>query len=51
MRVIGTQIDVINATEDRDIFAQKLAEINEKCATSHSATTMEATIEAANKIG
>ena len=51
VRVIGTQIDVINATEDRDIFAQKLAEINEKCATSHSATTMEGTLEAANKIG
>jgi len=51
VQVLGTQIPVIMATEDRDIFAQKLAEINETLATSYPATTMDEALEAANKIG
>jgi carbamoyl-phosphate synthase (ammonia) len=33
VRVLGTQIDAIVATEDRQIFADKLKEINEKVRT------------------
>jgi carbamoylphosphate synthase large subunit len=29
VRVLGTPVDVIVATEDREIFAQKLAEVGE----------------------
>lgn len=32
--VLGTQISAVENTEDRDIFAQKLKEINEKLAPS-----------------
>ena len=34
VKVLGTQIDSIMATEDREIFADKLKEINEKLAPS-----------------
>ena len=49
--VLGTQIPVIEATEDREIFAQKLAEINEGTALSESANNVEEAIASANKIG
>jgi carbamoylphosphate synthase large subunit/anthranilate/para-aminobenzoate synthase component II len=49
--VLGTQIPVIEATEDREIFSQKLKEINETIALSYSATTIEEAIVVANKIG
>ncbi|CAM9239741.1 unnamed protein product [Pylaiella littoralis] len=51
VRVLGTQIPVIMATEDRDVFGQKLREINEKLAQSICASTMEEAIAAAEKIG
>ena len=51
VEVLGTQIPVIEATEDREIFSQKLKEIGETIALSYSATTMEEAVEAANKIG
>jgi len=34
VRVLGTPVESIMATEDRDIFANKLKEINEKLAPS-----------------
>ena len=49
--VLGTQIPVIEATEDREIFSEKLKEIDETIALSYSATTIDEAIEAANKIG
>ncbi|CAM9209800.1 unnamed protein product [Ascophyllum nodosum] len=49
VRVLGTQISVIMATEDRDVFAQKLREIDEKLAQSICASTMEEGLAAANK--
>jgi len=49
--VLGTPIDVIEATEDREIFSEKLKEINETIALSYSATSVEQAIEAAHKIG
>jgi len=51
VRVLGTSVDAIVNTEDRDIFAQKLIEINEKIAQSIPATSTEAAIKAANEIG
>eukprot|EP00903_Cladosiphon_okamuranus_P012119 g11371.t1 len=51
VRVLGTQIPVIMATEDRDVFAQKLREIDEKLAQSICASTMEEALAAAEKIG
>ena len=51
VRVLGTQIDVIQATEDRELFARKLAEIGEKAALSYTATTVDEAIVQANKIG
>jgi carbamoyl-phosphate synthase/aspartate carbamoyltransferase len=49
--VLGTQIDAIIATEDREIFSQKLREIDEKLALSYPATTIPEALEAAHKIG
>ena len=51
VEVLGTQIPVIEATEDREIFSEKLKEIGETIALSYSATNIEEALEAANKIG
>ena len=51
VEILGTQIPVIEATEDREIFSEKLKEIDETIALSYSATSIDEAIEAANKIG
>lgn len=51
VEVLGTQIPVIEATEDREIFSEKLKEIDETIALSYSATNIKEACEAANKIG
>ncbi|OBZ84544.1 Protein pyrABCN [Choanephora cucurbitarum] len=51
VKVLGTPIDTIITTEDRDLFAQALYEINEKCAQSSSAVTVEEALAAAKEIG
>ncbi|KAI9271295.1 hypothetical protein BY458DRAFT_586549 [Sporodiniella umbellata] len=51
VKVLGTQIDTVITTEDRDLFAQALYEINEKCAQSSSAVTVSEAIAAAKEIG
>ena len=50
-QVLGTSIDTIIATEDREIFSQKLLEINETLALSYSATNIEEAVSVAMKIG
>ena len=50
-RVLGTSIETIIATEDREIFSQKLHSINESLALSYSATTVDQAVEVAKKIG
>jgi carbamoyl-phosphate synthase / aspartate carbamoyltransferase len=50
-QVLGTPIDTIEITEDRELFAQHMLQINERCAQSQSATTIEEAIQAANDIG
>ncbi|KAI8993613.1 hypothetical protein BDB01DRAFT_715931 [Pilobolus umbonatus] len=51
VKVLGTQIDTVITTEDRDLFAQALYEINEKCAPSASAVTVDEALVAAKQIG
>lgn len=51
VKVLGTPVDTILATEDRDIFAKKLAEINERVAPSLIATNVEDALKAAETIG
>eukprot|EP00656_Telonema_subtile_P000432 TRINITY_DN1019_c0_g1_i7.p1 TRINITY_DN1019_c0_g1~~TRINITY_DN1019_c0_g1_i7.p1 ORF type:complete len:1219 (+),score=425.57 TRINITY_DN1019_c0_g1_i7:414-4070(+) len=51
VKVLGTPIRTIECTEDRDLFAQKLAEINERVAPGITATTMEQCVTAVNEIG
>ncbi|TDL24366.1 carbamoyl-phosphate synth [Rickenella mellea] len=50
-RVLGTAIDTIIATEDRQLFASAMAEIGEKCAQSATATTSDEAVAAAREIG
>ena len=50
VRVLGTSVSSIIATEDREIFANKLIEIGEKIATSIAATSTDAALEAARKV-
>lgn len=51
VEVLGTQIPAIEATEDREIFSQKLQEIGESIALSYSANTVDEAVAVANKIG
>ena len=51
VRVLGTPIETIIATEDRQLFAAAMEQIGEKCAQSASATTIDEAILAAAEIG
>ena len=51
VRVLGTPIETIIATEDRQLFAAAMEQIGEKCAQSASATTSDEAILAAAEIG
>lgn len=51
VKVLGTPIQTIITTEDRELFAQAMAEIGEKCAKSFSAINIEESVAAANNIG
>lgn len=51
VKVLGTHPEVIRSTEDRVLFAEKLAEVNEFCALSYPAVNVEEAIVSANKIG
>mmetsp|Transcript_4273 Transcript_4273/g.9416 ORF Transcript_4273/g.9416 Transcript_4273/m.9416 type:complete len:1504 (+) Transcript_4273:202-4713(+) len=50
-KVLGTPIDVIIATEDREIFSRKLKEINETLAISQSALNIDEAVRVAKEIG
>ena len=51
VRVLGTPIDTIIMTEDRELFANAMAEIGEKCAEGLTATSIDEAYSAAKKIG
>ena len=51
VQILGTPIETIITTEDRDMFAKAMEEIGEKCAPSASATTWAEALEASKTIG
>eukprot|EP00937_MAST-01D_sp_MAST-1D-sp2_P003269 g3269.t1 len=51
VHVVGTTIETVIATEDRDIFAKKMLEIDEKIADSYAVTTIGDATRAADKLG
>jgi carbamoyl-phosphate synthase/aspartate carbamoyltransferase len=51
VKVLGTPIDTVITTEDRELFANSMAEINEKCAKSAAVNTVAEAVVAANDIG
>ncbi|MDP3765870.1 MAG: carbamoyl-phosphate synthase (glutamine-hydrolyzing) large subunit [Nanoarchaeota archaeon] len=50
VQVLGTPIDAIKNTEDRELFVKKLTEINLKVPESEAATSVEQAIEVARKL-
>ncbi|KAL2316251.1 Protein ura1 [Schizosaccharomyces pombe] len=50
VKVLGTPIDTIITTEDRELFARAMDEINEKCAKSASASSIEEAIKVSKDI-
>ena len=51
VRVLGPSVSSIIATEDRDIFKQKLIEINQPVAKSLAVNTVDDALKAANEVG
>ncbi|SCU87670.1 LADA_0E05446g1_1 [Lachancea dasiensis] len=51
VKVLGTPIDTVITTEDRELFANAMDEINEKCATSKAALTVGEALDAVKEIG
>ncbi len=51
VKVLGTPVQAIMDTEDRELFNEKLAEINVKTIKSHAVETVEAAKEAAKNLG
>ncbi|KAF4622469.1 hypothetical protein D9613_009313 [Agrocybe pediades] len=51
VKVLGTPIQTIITTEDRQLFASAMEEIGEKCAESRTATTPDEAVAAAESIG
>ncbi len=51
VQVLGTSVEAIMATEDRELFVKKLDEIDVKTPVSQAVESMEDAIAAANKIG
>ncbi|KAJ1655146.1 Carbamoyl-phosphate synthase [Dispira simplex] len=51
VKVLGTPIDTIITTEDRELFSQSMQTINEKCAQSSSAVSVSEALEASRNIG
>jgi carbamoyl-phosphate synthase large subunit len=49
--VLGTPVETIEKTEDRELFKQELMKIDVKTPTSHSCTNVEDGVVAAEKIG
>ncbi|MCQ2169007.1 MAG: carbamoyl-phosphate synthase (glutamine-hydrolyzing) large subunit [Bacteroidales bacterium] len=51
VRVLGTPVSTIIDTEDRELFVERLDEINVKTIKSHAAESIEEAAEAADNIG
>ena len=51
VQVLGTPIDTVITTEDRELFARSMESIGEKCAKSAAASSTEEAIEVVKDIG
>lgn len=51
VKVLGTPIDTIITTEDRELFARSMKSIGEKCAPSETASSTEEALHAVKNIG
>ena len=51
VEVLGTSVEAIMNTEDRDLFVKKLGEVNLKVPVSHAVESMEDALKAAHEIG
>lgn len=51
VRVLGTSVEAIMITEDRDLFMKKLDEIDAKTPVSHAVESLEDALKAAHEIG
>jgi carbamoyl-phosphate synthase / aspartate carbamoyltransferase len=51
VKVLGTPIDTIITTEDRELFARSMESIGEKCAKSASASNLEEALHVVQDIG
>lgn len=51
VQVLGTPVETIMATEDRDLFVKKLNEIDVKTIQSVATSTIKESLEAADKLG
>ncbi|RMZ77684.1 hypothetical protein DV738_g4312, partial [Chaetothyriales sp. CBS 135597] len=51
VKVLGTPIETIITTEDRELFARSMESIGEKCATSASASNIEEAMRVVEDIG
>ena len=51
VQVLGTPIETINITEDRELFARSMESIGEKCAKSASASSIEEAARVVKDIG
>ncbi|KAK0547893.1 Carbamoyl-phosphate synthase [Tilletia horrida] len=51
VRVLGTPIETIITTEDRELFARAMEQIGERCAQSASAVNLDEALAAAREIG
>ena len=51
VKVLGTPIDTIITTEDRELFARSMESIGEKCAKSASASTVQEAMRVVKDIG
>ncbi|GME43369.1 hypothetical protein GTA08_BOTSDO04559 [Neofusicoccum parvum] len=51
VKVLGTPIDTIITTEDRELFARSMESIGEKCAKSASANSVEEAMQVVKDIG
>ena len=51
VKVLGTPINTIITTEDRELFARSMEEIGEKCAKSASASSVEEALRVVKDIG
>ncbi|MDR1695248.1 MAG: carbamoyl-phosphate synthase (glutamine-hydrolyzing) large subunit [Endomicrobium sp.] len=51
VKVLGTQVDALEMSEDRDLFSKLMQSINMPIAQSHSANTVEEALQVAEQIG